>query len=237
MANRADGQPVEKLLTTDEVVPAMGEGCELPLDFDIGAAVHCTDGRCGKLQHVVMHPSTGKVTALIVAQGVLQRETRSVPVALVSRATGDGIQLSVTQAQLRRCQDYRGEAYQGPALGWTHARYRRSDVKFAMAHYEGLTGHEVTPADSYAFSDYNPLGFQAVRPGVKMRDVRGVLGEIDHVMVDCHDGKLTHVVVKRGAFGDYRVVPIAYIAGVDRDGVLLVGWRGNLADLPEYRPD
>ena len=218
--------------------PVMGEGCELPLDFDIGAAVHCQDGQCGKLQHVVMHPSTGKVTHLIVRRGfLLKQRSWIVPVAMVERAVSEGIWLSFSSEELQRCVDYREEAYRGPALGWNHTRYRRHDVKYALSPYEELHEHEVVPADSYAFSDYNPLGFQSIKPGVKLRDVRGVLGEIDHVLVDCHEGHLTHVVVRPGRFRDYRIVPIAYVAGVDKDGVLMIGWRGNLDELPAYRPE
>ena len=43
-----------------QMPPAQGEGCELPLTFNIGASVRCNDGRCGKLARVVIDPVTDR---------------------------------------------------------------------------------------------------------------------------------------------------------------------------------
>ncbi len=216
--------------------PLMGDSCELPLDFNVGAAVHCQDRRCGKLLHIVMSPSSGRVSDLVVHHGFVRQRNHVIPVSFVERMTTEGLWLSLTSEQLHLCTEYRDVAFQVPAVGWNHHRYQPQDVRYAMSPYEGLTGGSVSPAQRYTFQEGVGTGSRAIGKGVKLRDAQGVFGEVDHVLVDCHAGDITHIVVRRRARGEYRILPIALVAGVDEQGVLLRGARADLDHLPAYRP-
>jgi sporulation protein YlmC with PRC-barrel domain len=230
--------PQQVSLYTEEphIPPAMGEGCELSLDFDVGAAVHCQDGTCGKLLHVVLDPSSGKVTDLVVRHGFLQQQNRVVPVARVRQLRAEGIWLSLSSDEVRQCTEYREIEFRVPAVPQQHGRYQSGDVRYAMSPYEGLKGQSVSPAQRYTFREGIPYESRTIGRGIKLRDARGVFGEVDHVLVDCHEGEITHLIIRRGLLGEYRIVPMAYVADVDEQAVLLKGTRADLDPLPVYHP-
>jgi hypothetical protein len=229
-------QHIGNLLESPDAPPVMGEGCELPLVFDVGTVVHCHDRRCGKLMHVVMSPSSGRVTDLVVHHGLVHQRNRVIPVSFVERMTAEGLWLSLSSQELHLCTEYRETEFQVPAVGWNHQRYQPQEVRYAMSPYEGLTGGSVAPAQRYTFQEGIGADSRAIGKGVKLRDARGVFGEVDHVLVDCHEGDITHIVVRRAARGEYRILPIALVARVDEQGVLLRGARADLDHLPAYRP-
>ena len=76
-------------------------------DFNIGATVHCKNGKCGKLQKIVVDPESMEVTDLIVSKGLILTEDRVVPVSDVDRATEDYVMLSVNDTQLEEYPEYR----------------------------------------------------------------------------------------------------------------------------------
>ena len=216
--------------------PTMGEGCELPLIFDIGAAVMCTDGRCGRLVRVVLDPATERVTALVVARGGLQKESRVLPITEV-QGTKDGIvRLPISSDEFGRFRIYKEVEFRVPSVGWNNGRYGPDDVRYWMSPYGGIGGQSVVPSRKHRLHEGVPFDSRVVGNGTKVRDAEGNAGEVDHVLVDCEDGDITHIVVRHGFISGYTIVPVSMIAGVDERGVVLNVQRTELRGLPKYRP-
>ncbi len=216
--------------------PVMGEGCELPLIFDIGAAVMCTDGRCGKLVRVVLDPATERVTSLVVARGGLQKESRVLPITEV-QGTKDGIvQLPISSREFGRFRIYKEVEFRVPSVGWNNGRYGPDDVRYWMSPYEGIGGQSLVPSRKHLLHEGVPFDSRVVGNGTKVRDAEGNAGEVDHVLVDCEGGYITHIVIRHGLINDYTIVPVSMIASVDDQGVVLNVRRAELRALQKYRP-
>ena len=214
--------------------PALGEGCELPVSLNIGAAVHCDDGRCGRLTRVVIDPSTDRVTALIVEKGFLQREDRVVPVMAVKSASDDQIVLGMHSSALHDFQEYREVDFRVPVERWDRGRYRPEQTRYAVSPYEGVAGSGVVPSRRYRFHEGVPFSLKVVGRGTMVRDADGSLGEVDHVLVDCEGQYITHLVVRQGLFSDYVIVPVDAIIEVDDAGILLTLARDEVRALPRF---
>lgn len=70
------------------------------LKFHFGNKIFCTDGEDGVLTHVLMDAPGRRLTHLVVKQGRLFGKTLYLPFELVKTATGDGVWLNCTLAQL-----------------------------------------------------------------------------------------------------------------------------------------
>lgn len=68
--------------------------------FHFGNTIFCTDGQAGILTRVLFDASSRTLTHLAVKQGRFFGKTFFLPFEAVTRATGDGIWLNVTLAQL-----------------------------------------------------------------------------------------------------------------------------------------
>ncbi len=217
--------------------PALGQGCELPLTFDIGAAVACEDQRCGKLVRVVIDPVTEQVTDLVVAHGLLQRDPRVVPVSTVKTAVRGEVTLAVTAEALSGYRAYREVAYQAPPAGSQAGRYRSEEVIYAMAPYPSLRGKSVMPARSHVLQEGLAHDQRAIGRGTHVRDAEGNAGEVDHVLVDCLRSDITHIVVRHGLLGGTYIVPVSYISRVEDKTIFLAANRAAIKALPTYDPE
>ena len=217
--------------------PTLGEGCELPLNFNIGAAVRCDDGRCGRLSRVVIDPSTDRVTALIVEKGFLQREDRVIPVTAVKATADEEIVLGIHSNALTGFKQYREVDFRVPIEGWDNGRYEPEYTRYAVSPYEGVIGAGVVPSRRYRLHEGVPFDQNVVGRGTKVRDIDGSLGEVDHVLVDCVGQHVTHMVVHQGFLGDYVIVPVDAIVNLDDSGILLTLARDEVRALPRYERD
>lgn len=68
--------------------------------FHFGSTIFCTDGQASTLTHVLFDASTRQLTHLVVKQNRLFGKTFYVPFESVTTATGEGIWLNITLAQL-----------------------------------------------------------------------------------------------------------------------------------------
>lgn len=75
------------------------------LKFHFGNKIFCTDGQDGTLTQVLFDAPTRRLTHLVVKQGRFFGKSVSVPFELVRAATGDGIWLTCTLAQLAASSD------------------------------------------------------------------------------------------------------------------------------------
>lgn len=215
--------------------PAMGEGCELPLRFEINSLVQCEDRTCGKLHRVVIDPATENVTHLIVKRRRPGRQAVVVPVSTVKEASAEQVHLKTSSADLNSYKPYQELDFRVPVVGWRSDRYKSGHVVYAMSPYEGMGGQSLTPSKNYRFHEGIPFRLKAVGKGTPVHNTQGPLGEIDHVLVDCAQGHITHLVVHDREHRDYRIVPVEMVAAVDDAALTLTGTHDDLTGLPRYQ--
>ena len=68
--------------------------------FHFGNTIFCTDGQAGTITHVLFDTATRRVTQLAIKQNRLFGKTFYVPFESVVTATGEGVWLNITLAQL-----------------------------------------------------------------------------------------------------------------------------------------
>jgi sporulation protein YlmC with PRC-barrel domain len=231
--NRYLGSGQDQGATT---APTVGEGCELPLNFDIGSAVRCRDGRCGRLVKVVVDPVTENVTDLIVERGFLQRHDRVVPISTIKQAMDNTIVLDISSDRLETYREYRERDFRPPLFGFTSRHYSSEDVRYSVWTYRGLSGEGVVPARGHQLHEGVSLDAKVIGHGTKVIDSEGEAGQVDHVLVGCEEGHITHLVVQLGRFGGFVIVPVTSISSVEDKGVRLSLDRGELEGLPRYEP-
>jgi uncharacterized protein YrrD len=204
--------------------------------FTIGARVHCQDGRCGVLHKVVLDPHTHRLTDLVVEKGFLQRQDRVLPVSLVKTATAEDIYLTLGSAELVNYPEYREVEFEQPAPGWEPgSRYRREDSLHWSTYY-GLPDY----ADPLI-----PMIRKRVKQGIKsdlavigrdtpVRTIGGVIGKVDHLLVDQQTQAITHLVVQKGLFPYQLIIPISWVEQVEGEEIFIKGEHEELKTLPRY---
>ncbi len=214
---------------------AHGENEEL--DFGIGADVICKDGRCGKLVRVVIDPGTDEITDLVVQSGFLQKTDRVVPVALVA-STGDGsITLTVGVEAVKACPQFHEHHFTTPVEGYRHPTYSETEMRFWRAPYGVFSVESSVPVVEHRVVEGIDSDMEAIGRGTPVLSLKQQrVGEVDHVLASVETGEMTHLVVRRGLFPDYRIVPVAAIDSVAEDGVYLKPGSENMDELPFYRP-
>jgi uncharacterized protein YrrD len=229
MGNQMEGTDLEE-------VPLMGEGCELPLNFDIGARAHCHDGPCGKLVRLVVDPETEDVTDLIIEKGFLQKHDRVIPISVVKSTVDGEIRLAMESHSLNEFPEFREVEFRVPGLGWDSSRHKPENVRYWMSPDGTLNGQSVVPASRQHFNEGVTFGSKVIGRGTKVQCIRGGAGKVDHVLVDCAKGHITHLVVKRNLLAEYHVVPAELIESVEDEGVTLSISRDQVLALPRYYP-
>ncbi|MBN1248732.1 MAG: PRC-barrel domain-containing protein, partial [Anaerolineae bacterium] len=198
-----------------QTAPAMGEGCELPLDFNIGAVVACEDGGCGKLVRVVIDPVTENVTHLVVERGFILKDLRVVPISAIKGTTEGTVQLGFQSRGLDTFRRYRETDYRMPTFGLNTAKYNSEDVRYSVYTYQGLSGQAVVPASKHHLHKGVPFDMKVVGHGTEVSDLEGRVGQVDHVLVDCTEGHITHLVVYVKPLGRFVIVPVATLVSVE----------------------
>jgi uncharacterized protein YrrD len=197
-------------------------------DFRMGAQVHCTDGRCGKLVKLVFDPQTQQVTDLIVEKGFLLKKDRVLPLATVERVSADDIYLNIPSENLKDYEEYNEVTVQEPA----------PDAGTRMGGAMNAAGSYVEP--------HIPMIRKRLRQGIsagravldhrsEVENLDKVFGHVDHVIVDRDSDMIRHVVIRRGLFADYRVLPIEMIEEVG-DNIFVRLSREEIEALPRYEP-
>jgi len=202
------------------------------VEYDIGAAVSCSDEVCGKLVRVVLDPVARTVTHLIVEPTHLQGQERLVPIALVD-ASAQEIRLRCSAREFDELE-YAEETHffseGGEDLG-----YGNGEV-FVWPYY-GL-GAEIGTGLPYGprayFASRVPAGEVEVRRGEQVHASDGDIGRVQGLVIDPSDHHVTHVLLQEGhLWGKKEVaIPIGSVDAVDAAGVHLSLRCDEVRELP-----
>lgn len=210
-------------------------------DFQIGAQIHCRDGRIGTLEKLVVDPHNKRVIDLIVEKGFLQKKDRVLPLSIVDRVEDDNIYLTIHSTELPNYPFYKEEEFYVPAPGWEPTSpYRRQELRHWATRYglEGA-GDPVIPRIKKRVPQGIPGDAKSIGRSTPVRNVHGFVGKIDHLLVDEQSKEITNLIIEKGILHHHIVVPIDWVDSIDEDGILIRGTHQELKQLPRYtaRPE
>jgi uncharacterized protein YrrD len=150
-----------------------------------GLPVYTAEGdRVGTVDHLLMDPTTRRVTHLVIHRGFLLEEDRVVPVELVERATPEGIFLHLTSQEVARQPLYREERFASPPPDWEPLPgYSATDILFWGSPYGGVAP-PVLPVVEHTIRHGIPERTIVLERSTEVRTRDDVTGEIDHLLVD-----------------------------------------------------
>lgn len=202
--------------------------------------------KVGKIDRVVIDPSTREVSHLVVEKGFFFPEDKVIPVSLVAEANEDQVLLRETKEDLslqhfvetefipvetldsredRDVTTYRHPYYAYPAIG-TRASWGTGwfyDPLFNTRTAE-VTERNV-PDDAIALNE-----------GAKVYSYDGEhVGEIEAVYTTDEENRITHFVISRGLlFEDYKLIPVFWVTKTEEEKVQLGVKSDTLASLPDH---
>lgn len=165
-----------------------------------------TSGSLGKVDALVIDPTTAAVTHLVVAHELLGRRVL-VPLAAVTGSSPDQVSVDLDEDALEACPLFDEPAYNAAAAGSLPPEAGYEPGAYFLEPF-------ASPIDGWELSEHEriPKGEVTFRRGdeVFSSDFERV-GQIDEFLVDPADGHITHVVLREGhAFrhDDDVVVPV-----------------------------
>lgn len=189
-------------------------------EFTIGSQARCSDGPGGKLIRIVIDPEARTVTHLAVEPKHHSAPARLVPMNLVD-AAGAEIRL--------RC---------------TAAEFGQLDAAEEVQMVDDIAPGDLGPADlasplaeaqpmEVTVEDVVPPGETELRRGDYVQAVDGDIGQVQGVIIDRGDHRVTHVLLREGHLWGRKEVAIPASAVTDvTDGIVLNLTKKQVGDLP-----
>ena len=217
-----------------------------------GADVYSSDGaKLGKLDRVILDPETKEVTHIVIEKGLLFKTNKVVSIDNVNSENKDRITLLGPQRDLDDYQDFEETHY----VSADETDYPAADVPTAgvtTSYWYPPTGlawwrvaspavdmpyNPVMPAYVTRTKQNIPEGTVALEEGTKVMSKDGKhVGNIEQVIVDSEDNRVTHFVVDEGVlFKERKLIPVLWISEIDEDAVYLSTTAKVLERLPEYQ--
>jgi sporulation protein YlmC with PRC-barrel domain len=181
-------------------------------DFNIGATVHCKNGKFGKLQKLVVDPESMEITDLVVGKGLIRTEEWIVPVSDVDRTTDEYILLSINDTKLEKYPEYVEFLSNSPVEIKTKSEQRTITSAYVAHPYVFGPAGRYNPVFHHqnVQCNVNP-DHEVVERGTPVHNQSKKIGSVDHLLVDSESRELTHIMVDPGLFASSFIVPILKI--------------------------
>jgi sporulation protein YlmC with PRC-barrel domain len=199
------------------------------MDLPASANVHTADGPCGRLTSIVLDPKKETVTHLVVAGRDSPHTQRLVPIDLVLDTSLRTVRLRCTCDDLFALPPFIETEY-------VEEKILHYDASVAALLMEPL-GVEV-PSFVLVEHRMTPPGEMVVDRGARVEATDGQVGHVDEVVVDPADGRMTHIVLRKGHLWGQRdvTIPVEQIARFGEDSVFLRLNKREVGELPSMRP-
>jgi sporulation protein YlmC with PRC-barrel domain len=196
---------------------------------DLGAKVMTSDGEdVGRVKHLVLDPSTTELRTAVVEHGVLNKESRMVPIASIASATEEELRLDLTKDEYEQLPEFFHGDYTAPPPGYAlPVSYPGGGLLWPLGYPSSAIG-EPAPIGSEAYQRTEELREQNLDNAVidKDSDVMSrdgeKIGEVEQFEIDSVTGKPSRLIVRKGfLLTESLDVPLSAIASVDDGAVVL----------------
>ena len=197
-------------------------------EFRVGATIQGREGDLGKLDALVIDPTSQRVTGLVVSHEKLGPRLL-VPESAVTKATPDAITVDLDEASIHQCDPFDEPNFNAPDEDYSYGDLVMDPGSYFLEPF-------ASPLDGWALTTHErvPKGEITMRRGAAVHTSDGTkVGHVDEFLVDPDDGHITHVVVREGHISRKDVVvPISNATQIDDEDVVLDIDLTALNELP-----
>ncbi len=196
------------------------------IDLPVKAEVHCSDGAAGHSTYVIGNPTDRELTHLVVKSSQPPFHEYLVPVDQVEDTTPDRIKLKCTRYDFSRMERFEYDEYirtEIPShLSWPYAYLAPGFIAPEMVDYIPVKRQNI------------PLDDIALQRGARVEAADGYVGQVDELLINSNNKRVTHLVLlEKHIFKKREVtIPVSQIDRVDEDAVYLKLDRLSVEMLP-----
>jgi len=193
------------------------------MDIPINAKVSCSDGPCGRSTHVILMPTTEKITHLVISNGVFPETEYMIPIDHIAESTPELIRLNCTRAELSKMPSF-------------------DQVKFIPSNLTGFTASPYMMWPYYAPDaefikiemEHIPANELAITRGTSVEATDGKVGRVDEFLINPKTNHITHLVLQEGhPWGRKDVtIPVSQIDHYKENTVYLKLDKHGIEALP-----
>ncbi|MCL4370198.1 MAG: PRC-barrel domain-containing protein [Chloroflexi bacterium] len=201
----------------------------------IGATVRTREGdEMGKVERVMLNPTTKDVDALVVHRGLILGRDVVVRISLVQEADQAEVRLRIGRDRLEELPDFEGRHHELVPVedAESYSVYAPGTILFPLVPPYGVPG-EPGP---YEFPEEEreaaPVDLDVVE-GMLVRSLDGTVGVVEEVRTDPLSDRATSIVVTGGAGLKKDVeIPFEFVAGIFPDHIDVSLTNQQVEDLP-----
>ena len=199
------------------------------MNLDIDTSIRFADGEeAGRIARVVLGPDGKEAESVVMTTSELVSRQVVIPVAMLSMAPGDVVQLDADPDALTDLPDYEQTELATDPAEWTSPNAYAPGMAGAAFPASELT--PILPVTDYANI---PEGSIVVSQGTRVMCIDGTVGVVDEVVLDENDALLAFIVRPNDESApDFRV-PMELVYRSTGDLVYLNCKRAELADYVE----
>jgi sporulation protein YlmC with PRC-barrel domain len=172
------------------------------MDISINAKVDCSDDHYGHVTHVILKPTTEKITHLVVSNGIFPETEFLVPIQHVAASNPDLIQLDCSCDEVSKMPIF-------------------DQVQFIPSDLSGYMGSPYmmwpysSPEEPYIHleKEHIPADELVIRRGADVEAKDGHVGRVDEFLIDPETDHITHLVMREGHLWGQKdvTVPVSEI--------------------------
>jgi sporulation protein YlmC with PRC-barrel domain len=188
------------------------------MDVPLNVKVNCSDGPCGRSTNLILMPTSGEITHVVVEDGSYPETGYLVPMDRIAESTPESIRLNCSLAELSKLPIY-------------------NHIEFIPS---GLNGSMVwpyaTPATGFTMieNEHIPANELAVRRGAGVEATDGHVGHVGEFLINPIDNTISHLVLHEGHFWEQKevTIPVSQIDHIEADKVFLKLDKHSIEALP-----
>ena len=193
------------------------------MDIPLNAKVSCSDGLFGRSTHVILMPTTGKITHLVVGTDVFPATEYLVAIDHVVESSPELIRLNCTQEALSKMPIFdRVEFIPYDVAGLSAGSYLQ--WPFLVP--------EIAPVRKE--KEHIPANELVIKRGAGVQATDGPVGRVDEFLIDPDDDHITHLVLREGHLWGKKdvTIPVSQIDHYRNNTVYLKLDKHSIEGLP-----
>jgi sporulation protein YlmC with PRC-barrel domain len=197
------------------------------IDIRPNTLVECADGSWGKCVQVIVNPATGQMTHLVVEEKREPHAQRLVPIDMVAEAMPHLIRLRCTVDQLAAMEEFIED--QVVRITTPPAPYMSAGADYGM----WLSTFPFTQ-EVHIPHERVPAGEVGLHRGARVHAIDGSVGQVDELLMQPPDGRITHLVLREGHLWGKKdvLIPVEKIKRIEADTVYLKLSKRQIESLP-----
>jgi sporulation protein YlmC with PRC-barrel domain len=194
----------------------------MKMNIALNAKVNCSDGPCGRLNHIVLKSANDEITHLVIRDDNKDGCEYLISIEMVSTISRDQVQLECTRRELRAQPTFNQEEYIPRTVFNPFKPYLSTPYSILPRFYVPLSVEHI------------PAGELAVKKGASVEATDGSIGFVDEFLVNPENHCVTHMILREGHLWGQKdvTIPVDQIDHFDHDTVYLKTSKREIESLP-----